>query len=48
MVKAIVLIGFLIQVVISRESELGGTLKKERITGWELSGKIQETTGLHG
>lgn len=38
-----------IQVVISHESELGGTLMKERITGWEPPGKIQkETTGLHG
>ena len=48
MVKAIVLIGFVIQVIISHESELGGAFVKERITGWEPSGKILETTGLHG
>jgi len=42
MVEAVILIGFPIQVVIPHESELGGTLRKERITGWEPRVKIQE------
>lgn len=48
MVKAIVFIAFLIRGVISSGSELGATLMKERFAGWEPSGKMQETTDLHG
>lgn len=46
MVKAIISVGFLAEVVTSCDSDLGGALMKERIMGWEPSGRIQEEVTL--